>query len=113
MRSSGRTTVSRTSARTDSLLRRRRGLRTRLACAVVTAASLRLFVLISVSVEECFGATGPAEAPPQRAMRAIGAEIAATNGTPFESGHLLVVAAYDAFALEFHRRNFFDRVVLI
>src|SRR5438874_1011646 len=105
MRSSGRTTVSRTSERIDSLRRSRRGRRVSGARTAVVAGSslvgLMLFVVIvTVSIEEGFGAGGGAEAAAQGAVGAVGTEVAPADHTALEAGHFFRVAARDAFALE-------------
>ena len=52
MRSSGRTTVSRTSARIDSVRRSRRGRRVGAVVAVKSVGGVIVFVVIALSVEE-------------------------------------------------------------
>src|SRR5216684_3172473 len=96
MRSSGRTTVSRTSALIDSVRRSRRGL---LAGAVVVVSVARFdvaIVVIAVSVEKGACALGGAEPPPRGPVDAVGAEALPARGAALENGALLGIAAPDA-----------------
>src|SRR5258706_588725 len=95
MRSSGRTTVSRTSARIDSVRRSRRGL---LAGAVVVSVARFdvAIVVIAVSVEKGARALAGAEPPPRGPVDAVGAEVLPAGGAVLEDGALLGIAAPDA-----------------
>src|SRR5437764_635952 len=96
MRSSGRTTVSRTNARIDSVRRSRRGL---LAGAVVVVSVARFdvaIVVIAVSVEKRACALGGAEPPPRGPVDAVGAEVLPAGRAVLEDGALLGIAAPDA-----------------
>src|SRR5258707_11617240 len=101
MRSSGRTTVSRTRVRIDSVRRRRRGRRV-IAPAVVSLdgiVGIEVFIVIVVSVKESTRAAGGAEAPAHGAIGAVGAEVLSADGARFESGDLLGIAAHNALPL--------------
>src|SRR6185436_17694648 len=96
MRSSGRTTVSRTSVRMLSLRRSLRGRRT--SSVVVVGVPVIVFVVIRVSAEvvgaAAFGGTEfPAEAG---AMRAVGTEPLATDRTWLQPRLFLGLPAPDA-----------------
>src|ERR1700682_2351987 len=98
MRASGRTTVSRTRLRIDSVRRRRRGRRV-MAPAVVSFVGIegvRVFVVIGVSVEKGAGAGGGAEAAAEGAIRAVGAEVLPADGALLEARDLFGVAANNA-----------------
>src|SRR5687767_13624828 len=99
MRSSGCTTVSRTSARMPSLRRRRRGRRIRFALVLlVSLVGCKVFVVIRLSGEvvgaAAFrGTESPAEAG---AMGAVGAEEAIADVTLLEPSLVLRMAALHA-----------------
>src|SRR5216684_6526626 len=93
MRSSGRTTVSRTRARIDSVRRRRRGRRTGASVMVSVGWIDVAIVVIAVSVEKGPGTLGGAESPPRSPVDAVGAEVFPARGAMLEDGTLLGVAA--------------------
>src|SRR4051794_7942427 len=95
MRSSGRTTVSRTSVRIDSVRRSRRGRRDG-AVVAVSIGRVVAIVVITVSVEEGAGAFGGAEPPPRGPVNAVRAEVFAARRAVLENGTLLGIAATDA-----------------
>src|SRR3954470_6719311 len=91
MRSSGRTTVSRTSARIDSVRRRRRGRRAGAIASI--AGSVIAFVVIALSVKKRPGALGRTEPPAGGAVRAVRAERLAAGEAPLQQRILLGHAA--------------------
>src|SRR5262245_58963650 len=94
MRSYGRTTVSRTRARTDSVRRRRRGRRVSAARAAVSVVGSEIvFVVIDFSVVELHRAGLRAEAAPHRLVRAVGAEPLAADDATIEAEGLFGVSA--------------------
>src|SRR3954454_1718238 len=94
MRASGRTTVSRTSARIDSVRRSRRGRRSGAIASSVGAVIA--FVVIAVSVEKGARALGGVESPPGRPVRAVRAEVLAASDAPFQQRRPLGNAAPNA-----------------
>src|SRR5258708_963097 len=113
MRSSERTTVSRTRLRIDSVRRRRRGRRV-IAPVVVSLdgiVGIAVFIVIIISVEESTRAGGGAEAPAHGAIGTVGAEVLSADGARFESGDLLGIAAHNAlpFVVRGHGPKFLPR----
>src|SRR5260221_3485821 len=112
MRSSGRTTVSRTRVRIDSVRRRRRGRRV-IAPVVVSLdgiVGIEVFVVIGLSIEERSGAGGRAEAAAYAAIRAVGAEVSSADDARFEASNILGVLADHALPFIGRRhgsRNFY------
>src|SRR5947207_2057986 len=106
MRSSGRTTVSRTMARMPSVRRRRRGRRVRLARVVETLETASvvvvrvLVVIVDISVVVSARADVRAEAAAAGAVGAVGTEVFGTNGTAVEPGDVIRGATADATSLE-------------
>src|SRR5215213_3575108 len=99
MRSSGRTTVSRTRERMPSVRRRRRGRRVRSAGArVESVVGFQLFVVIRLSGEVVgTAAVGGTEPPAEAgAMGAVGAEEAVADVALLEPGLLLGVSTRHA-----------------
>src|SRR5687768_7910261 len=100
MRSSGRTMVSRTSARMPSLRRRRRGRRVRLALARVgSVVGLEVFVVVIRLSGEVVGAAafGGTESPAEPgAMCTVGAEEAVADVALLEPSFLLGLPARHA-----------------
>src|SRR5688572_23571734 len=112
MRSSGCTTVSRTSARIPSLRRRRRGRRVSAVCATpVSVIVSEVFVVIGLSAEVVGAAAfGRTELPAESgAMRAVGTEPPATArtwlqprlflGLPASDAHLFISFAHAALEI--------------
>src|ERR1700756_4200011 len=118
MRSSGRTTVSRTRVRIDSVRRRRRGRRTGASVRVSVGWIDVAIVVIAVSVEKGPGTLGGAESPPRGPVDAVGAEAFPAGGATLEDGTLLGGPAPDAPPPFFghstspRRRNFPRRATL-
>src|SRR3954453_23183510 len=94
MRSSGRTTVSRTRARIDSVRRSRRGRRSGVIASSV--GGVIAFVVIAFSVKKRAGALGRAEPPPRGPVRAVRAEVLAASDAPPQQGRPLGNAAPNA-----------------
>src|SRR5437763_1507840 len=117
MRSSGRTTVSRTSARIDSVRRRRRGRRAGAIVSII--GTVVAFVVIGLSKEKRPGALGRTEPPASGAVRAVRAEVLAAGRAPIQQRILLGTAAPDALppldvghSRSARRRNFPLRAAL-
>src|SRR5438105_11643374 len=94
MRSSGRTTVSRTSVRIDSVRRSRRGRRSGAIASRV--GGVVTFVVIAVSVEKGARALRGVEPSPGGPVRAVRAEVPAAGHTPFQQHCPLGITAPDA-----------------
>src|SRR5258706_10306394 len=96
MRSSGRTYVSRTNVRIDSVRRSRRGRKARAPVVVSVGRIDVAIVVITISVEKGAGTFGGAEPPPCGAVDAVGAEALSADRAMLENGALLGIAATDA-----------------
>src|SRR6185436_20071544 len=109
MRSSGRTTVSRTRARMASVRRRRRGRRLSGAAAAAAARSTPLIVFVDivfVSLEkEVAGAVGRAEAATGRAVGAVRAEQLRADRAALQPHHFFRLPAADADPRNIARRH--------
>src|SRR5213595_3241962 len=95
MRSSGRTTVSRTSERIDSVRRSRRGLLVRSACSILRLSLLGIVLIffLAYSPEKVARATGGAEIPPGLFKRAVLAEPFSAHHAPVQMQDIFGTAA--------------------
>src|SRR5437868_15416075 len=86
MRSSGRTTVSRTSERIDSVRRSRRGLFVRSACSILRLSGFGIVLIffLAYSPEKIARATGRAEVASGLFERAVLAEPFSTYHAPVQ-----------------------------
>src|SRR5437762_5442606 len=108
MRSSGRTTVSRTRVRIPSVRRSRRGRCVRpVAVRAVSVGSEIVFVVIHLSVVVLDRAVLRAEAAAHGLVRAVGAEPLAADDATLQMRHFFGVGASDAAPVfeQGHGRN--------